>query len=207
MRRCLVIFVALSATAAALARKPGEPSPEPPPPAPVSLEVVGQREVVLDTGGRTAAQFRADIAAGRLTPQPLACGLKLRITNNTRVPIRIRASSRANERQLALEGKAVSREFTGTAAQPPTAYVVLKPRQSHTIPLGQLAGYRTRVLAYQVPLEAGEYTLKASLSVWITGYDGAVRIGRGARVPPVPGMKSGHNVLVAPPFKLTVKAK
>jgi hypothetical protein len=191
--------------AVALAQKPGGPSPEPPPPAPLALEVVGKGEAVLDRGGRTADEFRADIAAGRLTPTPLSCALSLRITNNTKAPIRIRPSSWMNHVALDLEGKALTREFTGTSSRPPTAIVVLKPRESWTLSLSQLAGYKKRDLAYRVPMEAGEYRLKASLRLYVFPDD---LTGMAVKGKAKPGeLVTGWIDLTAPPFKLKVKEK
>lgn len=202
MKSWTALYLLLGATAA-IAQKPGEPSPEPPPPEPISMQIIGKREAVLDRGGRTAPKFRDDVSAGRFTPSPLSCGLKLRITNNTKHNVRIRATGSTNQLTLNLEGKGGVREFSQTAGRPPYTYVVLKPRESHIIPLTELAGSYSSRRTYPIPLEAGEYQLKASLRTYLyTDPPGAaVKIG-------APGaFRPGYQVLTAAPVKITVKAK
>jgi hypothetical protein len=215
MKRWTTLYLILGITAVTLAQKPSEPSPEPPPPEPISMQVIGKRVAVLDRGGRTADAYSKDVAAGRLTPSPLSCDLSLRITNNTKGPIRIRATGSTNRLTLSLEGKAMTGKYNSARPRPRITYEAIKPGASYTIPLTELAGYYNTNFMYPVPTEAGEYKLKAELRLYIYPDDGTGRPikGKGKKavaLPPLgaPGaFRAGLNTLTAPPFKLTVKVK
>src|SRR4051794_11495613 len=61
-------------------QKPAGVSPDPPPREPISLELVGDRTVMLDRMGMTRADWIKAAKDGRLPPLPT--GLKMRIQNN-----------------------------------------------------------------------------------------------------------------------------
>jgi hypothetical protein len=204
MKFWTALLLVFAVMAVAYPMKPGGPAPEPLPREPVSMQIVGKGEVVLGLAGRTVAEFRDDVISGRAAPSPLACGLKLRITNNTRQTIRLRATGPTNEHSLGLAGKGGLRELDLLGVRQAVLFVTLKPGTSHTIQLTQLAGIRGTRVRYPMPLSAGEYKLTALLRTYIDA--GEVSAGPLKKLGPGE-VRTGYCTLTAPPVNLTVKAK
>src|SRR5688500_10011609 len=83
--RAVALLLLLAAVAWA---RPADESPDPPPPDPILLEIVGDKTVTIDYMGKTKAAWMKAVRDGSVPP--LTTGLKLRVRNNLKVPLRVR---------------------------------------------------------------------------------------------------------------------
>lgn len=165
MKRSLLTLLLASGIVFA-AQKKEEPSPEPPPPEPISLKIVGDNKIVLDRGGRSAADYAAAVKAG--TVAPLACGLSLKITNHTKETLKVRVTGSAPNLTLELKGKGevASGRVSGKEKSRIT-YADLAPGASTEIPLTTLSNFRVSGKTHLHPTEPGDYDVKATFSTYV----------------------------------------
>jgi hypothetical protein len=197
-------------TSAAVAwQKPDDVSPDPPPREPISLELVGDRTVTLDRMGMTRADWIKAAKEGRLPPLPT--GLKMRIQNNLKVPLRVRVTGSVPALTLVLaptdRGEAIGPEkvkgkaglVKGVGGVTKVTYEIIEPGKTHDIPLSGLAGFGTTGGMAVYPSEAGEWKLTAEFITALyeqTG-PGAFTLHKGTL----------RSTLKSRPVTLTVKEK
>lgn len=205
MKKAATTFLLLAISGLA-AQKKEDPSPEPPPHQLIELTLVGKREVKVDLGGKTWAEFKKSAEAGNPCP-PVPCDLSLQIRNNTKEKIKVRMTGAGPELTVEVTGKPGTRSFSqaGGGAKGGVTYLEVLPGKSATVPLEHLAGRSRGMKSHQVPLGEGEYTVTVSLRTYIYTGEGKAK-GKGSALgQPFQG-KNPHT-LTTPPIKVQVTGK
>lgn len=129
---------------------------------PISVRLTAKKaNYVLDRQGMTADQYREAIKAGKLTPPALE--LVLEITNTTKGDFDITVAGASPRLKLDLKGKGAIEKRMSQRPRNPTDRIILKPGQTHSLPITRLAGFSTSRSEDQLFwTEPGEYTLTAS---------------------------------------------
>jgi uncharacterized protein (TIGR03067 family) len=185
---------------------PGDDKKEPPQKKsadPISVRLVAKKATyLLDRQGMTAEKYREAIKEGKIAAP--AIDLVLEITNTMKEDIDITVVGISPRLTLDLKGKDGIEKRTIKRPHNKTVRIILKPGQSHSLPVTRLAGYSDTGFGDQAFddqifwTEPGEYTLAASFETNI-------------RQPPIDG-KSGPFIskmkaYSAAPIKLSVSLK
>ena len=129
---------------------------------PISVRLTAKKTTyVLDRQGMTAEKYREAIKEGKIAPP--AIDLVLEITNTTKGDIDITVAGFSPRLLLDLKGKEGIEKRTTERPGNRTVRIILKPGQTHSLPITRLAGYSDRTTDDQLFwTEPGEYTLAAS---------------------------------------------
>lgn len=202
MRRLATILVLFPALSAYAYQKADEPSPEPPPPEPIALKVVGDKTITIDRMGMKPADYRAAVQAGRVAAIPT--GLKLRITNNLKVPLRVRVTGSVPTLTMTLKGPEDA--LTYMSKPPPRvgiSYQIVQPGKHLELPIGTLTNYGGigvgAGMTNLYPTKAGEWTMTATYTtaLYLVNATGGFVLYK----------NTTRTTLKAPVVRLTVKEK
>jgi hypothetical protein len=196
--------VALLLLLAAVAwTRPADESPDPPPPEPILLEIIGDKTLTIDLMGKTKAAWIKAAREGSIPPLPT--GLKLRVRNNLKVPLRVRITGSVPVLTLKLEpkgkGEAISHETRAPAVKGvvPVSYELVQPGKWYDMPLSSLQGFGRLATQPVYPSEAGEWKLTAEFTTALYEQNamGSFILHKGTL----------RNTLKSKPVTLTVKEK
>ena len=131
---------------------------------PISVRLTAKKATyVLDRQGMPAEKYREAIKEGKIAPP--AIDLVLEITNTTKGDIDITVAGASPRLMLDLKGKEGIEKWTTQRPRNPTVRVILKPGQTHSLPITRLAGYSGVTTDDQLFwTEPGDYTLAASFA-------------------------------------------
>jgi hypothetical protein len=143
----------------------GDDKKEPPqqkPADPIRVELVAKKTTyLLDRQGMTADKYREAIKEGKISPPVI--DLSLEITNTTKEDIDITVAGASPRLKLELKGQEGNEKRTIKRPRNPTVRIILKPGQTHSLPITRLAGYSNAITDDQLFWTApGEYTLAAA---------------------------------------------
>lgn len=142
----------------------GDDKKEPPPKSvdPISVRLMAKKATyVLDRQGMTAEKYREAVKEGKIAPP--AIDLVLEFTNTTKDDMDITVAGASPRLLLDLKGQEGIEKRTTERPRNPTVRIILKPGQTHSLPITRLAGYSDRTTDDQLFwTEPGEYTLTAS---------------------------------------------
>jgi hypothetical protein len=201
----LALTFGLAAVVAAQDKKADRPKPDPEG-TPLELTLAGKTTTfALDTGGLSAADFKARIEAagkkGGRPPAPPAVDLTVSIKNTSDKPVTVWAKGDPVVLTLELKGKGA------VNIDPPLAFtqefripepVEIAAGKAHDIPITSLVSGHRMASHFSYWTEPGEYELVATLK---TGVNPAPKGAKEA--------DDGFGLvkLTSPPLKLTVEAK
>jgi hypothetical protein len=135
---------------------------------PLSAKLVAKKtDYVLDRQGMTVDAYREAVKAGKIVPP--AVDLVLEITNTTKQDVDFAVAGTAARLTLDLRGKAGGIETRSIAKTKDKAgRTILKPGQTYSIPISQLAGNSLATKSDQFFwTEPGEYTLSVTFETTI----------------------------------------
>jgi hypothetical protein len=170
-----LLSAAVLLTACFVATANGDPEPSKKQTGPIRVRLKAKKTAyVLDRQGMTADKYRQAVKDGKIAPP--AIDLVLEITNTTKGDVDVTVVGASPRLALELKGKEGIEKLTGSRAREMRVRIILKPGQTHTLPITRLAGYSSATAEHQLFwTEPGEYKLTASFETNVREATGGKR--------------------------------